>query len=252
MKRLLPLLLSSSLVLSQTDSTPPVSSMTPEMMTHTLNANPLAIGGAERGRALVKEAIDLGRLDLMKACFLNGHVTGDFRRAVVALPDNELRRKAAIMMLRNPSTGCWPHDDPHVASFGIPITGMIEPVITTVSSLLPGEALKEEMVATKAAREKLADRLLAALIAQGTPISAEEKTLLEAQPETAPIQPSSAPSPAQPPSAQVPPAAPAKLPPNTDPSSQPQAEPQPRHLWWLTGGALVLMVLAWKVLKKRS
>lgn len=186
MRPLLLWLASASFGLAQAVALPPFSSMTPEMMEKAINAKAMEPGGAERGRTLVQQAISKGRLDLVKVCFLNGYVQEDVRRAVAASPNTSLRHKAAIMMLRIDSTLCWPRDDPYVAFSGAPITGMVEPFVSTVATLLPGETLTKERVATKAARNQLADRLLAALIAQGGVISADEKPFLVASPAQPP------------------------------------------------------------------
>lgn len=185
--QLLSLLLFSLALPVQAAPFPPVADMTPDMMNQAINANVLVPGGPAFRSKLIADAIALQRMDLIKTCFINPHTEGDTYRAITALPDNELRQKAAIMMMHVPTASIWPKEA--IQLFGVPATGMYEPFISTVPSLLPGEVLTKEMVATQAARNQLADRLLAALKAKGATVTETEKTLL-----TTPPNASSAPS----------------------------------------------------------
>lgn len=253
MKQLFFFLASATLALSQSASLPPVTSMTPESLDRIINETVMKNGGPDLRRKLLADALTFKRIDLIKVFFVSPYTEGDTYRAIAALPDNEMRQKTAVMMLRIPTATCWPNEELFRNMSGVRATGMHEPFISTVSSLLPGEVLTKEMVATKAARQQLADRLLAALIAQGTVISVEEKAILEAPPEAA-SKPAAVEVPfptGQPAAAQVSsPAAPLATPsPEIAPS--PKAATLPRHWLWLTGGILAVIFLGWQALKKR-
>ena len=237
------------MVLAQTGSIPPVASMTPESMNLAINTNALRPGGPVTLRKLIADAIALKRIDLIKTCFINRDTEGDTYRAIAALPDNEMRQKTAIMMLRVPTATCWPNKRLSMNMSGVEATGMHEPFISTVSNLLPGETLKKEMVATLAARQQLADRLLAALMAQGAAITENEKAIL-----AAPLTPTALNDKAPPSQTTLP--VPAQVPPVDSAKSLPAAAtPQsavawPRHLFWLIGGAAVVAILMYFVLRK--
>ena len=193
-KHLLCLLLFTSLALSQTVLPPSVADMTSELMNKAVNENALRPNGAVTLNKLIADAIALNRIDLIKACFTNPYTEGDTYRAIAALPNNELRQKAAIMMFRVSTASAWPNAKLFLNASSPQATGMYEPFISTVSSLLPGEALTEEMVATQAARHRLADRLLAALMAKGATLTESEKALLSAPSPTTALNDKASPS----------------------------------------------------------
>ncbi len=180
---LLSFVLLGSTALSQTTVQPlVVADMTPELMDNAINTHVMVSGGPAMRRKLIADAILLKRIDLIQTCFVNGHTVGDVLNAIAELPNNVVKQKSVIMMLRTPSTTCWPKEGPLGFFSGVPATGMIEPMISTIPSLLPGETLKKDMVATQAARQQLADRLLSALMAKGIVVNENEKNILYGQP----------------------------------------------------------------------
>jgi hypothetical protein len=248
-KHLVSMLLFTSAALSQTASPSSVANMTPELMNKTINENALIPGGPVTLRKLVADAIALNRIDLIKTCFINPYTVGDALSAVAALPNNEVKQKAVIMMMRTPSTTCWPSEKLIMNMSGVSATGVIEPIISTIPSLLPGEVLTKEMVATQVARHKLADRLLAALMAQGATFTESEKALLSAPPSTTALNGKASPSQTMPPvPTQTKSIASAKSP-SVAVTTQ-SAEAWPRYSLWLVVGAVAVTVLMYFVLRK--
>ncbi len=253
MKPLLTLLASASLALSQTDSKINLGGMTPESLNHLFNDTAMKHGGPVLRLKLVAEAIELKRMDLIKTCFTNPYTVGDALQSIADLPDGEVRRKAAIMMLRTPSATCWPSEKLLIVMSGVAATGMIEPFISTVKNLLQ-TPLTKEMVATQVARAKLADELVAALQAQGVSFTDDEKGLLGIKSATqsapavvAPPSQVSPPVPQMPLTAQAPPAA-AK--PSPDKSTSKNVATLPPYYLWIAGAAATVIALGWLMQKK--
>ncbi len=249
MKPLLLLLIGTPMLLAQTASIPPVASMTPESMHRAIKTASEEMKDAVLLRKLVADAIALKRVDLIQACFIDGHTVGDTLTAVAALPNNEVKQKAVIMMMRTPSATCWPSEKPLYVFSGVPATGLIEPIVSTIPSLLPGESLTKEMVATQAARHQLADRLLAALIAKGAILTEGEKALLSAPSPTAALNDKASPSQTKPPvPAQALPSSSAK--PSSAATTTQKVEAWPQYLFWLIGGTVAVIVLTYVVMRK--
>lgn len=233
----------------QSDETIRVADMTPESMRKSIDSNALMPGGPVTLRQLIADAINLERMDLIYACFINAYTAGDTYRAIAALPDNELRQKAAIMIMRIPTASAWPPEGPLMLSSSLQATGIYEPFISTVATLLPGETLTKEMVVTQVARDRLADRLLAALVARGVVFSETEKSLLFGASETrTPTNTQSKEA-----EVRVPESAPAVTPESNPPERHMQgADPTGSKNWiWLVGGAILAALAWWKITRNQ-
>ncbi len=237
------------MALAQTNAISPVAEMTPETFNEAINSNALRPGGPVTLRKLVADAIALERIDLVHASYKNSFTEGDTYRAIVVLPDNELRRKLSIMIMRLPSATCWPNEKLFMNMSGVPATGVYEPFISTVATLLPGETLTKEMVVTQAARDRLADRLLAALVARGVVFSETEKSLLSGPPDTR-VQTNAQGKAAE---VRVPESAPAVTPEsNSLEAHMRRADPTGSKTWiWLVGGVILVALAWWKVSRNK-
>lgn len=124
--------------------------------------------GGKIKRDLVTAAITSRRMDLIKLCFENPHTRGRLLDPVIQIEDKTFKDQIVLMMLRTKSA-FWPHDNPFYPS-GVHLGFYLgEPFIDTIKRNLPDLPLSpnlpmsDDLIATHAARSKLADRLEAVI-----------------------------------------------------------------------------------------
>jgi len=201
------------------------------------------LGGA-KGRALLQQAIEAKRMDLIQTCFQEPHIVSYTQQAVGALPDDEFRQRVTIMMLRTPNPYFWHHEETDKTVSGWTGVGerneQVEP-FASIPKLLPEIKDLAALLKTQTARLKLADEMEAVINARKANLpSAAQGTLPESakssSTSTRPLQPSA----------------------NRVSTPQSKAGDQPAQqveepvkadnaTYWLVGGLAALAVLIWRL-----
>lgn len=187
--------------LAHADNEIDFASVSSAKLSELLDATLRVDHGPEIRRQIVSNALLTKRLDLIEVCFSNPMTLQDTFDAIVKMPNDDLRQRATIMMLRTPSN-LWPSER---ASFtnGIEHKVMIEPFVSVIPKLLPNVQLNENWLKYQVGRTRLADDMEAALKAKSVPskttkVDLEPTVETEASPTAADPPPLTAKTPERP------------------------------------------------------
>lgn len=125
----------------------------------------------EDQRKIVAGIVREGPAELIAVCFANPRTTLFTFDGIKAQPEGISKYQNTITLLRTDAGAFWPNEGPASAVTGgmgvAKLRGndylLVEPFISTASSLIPSVQLTPEMLATKVERLKLADKMEAAL-----------------------------------------------------------------------------------------